>query len=201
MGTISEKISKLTLRSALSLSYTLTFTILVGIAFLTIYLISAAYRVDEFNRRLKDRTLTTFTILLQVDQIDREILQLFDKNTINNLSEEKILLFDSSGALIYGSIDDTKIDYPAPILNRLRSGEQEIETTEGEYELLGIGFRSAGKTYYGIAKAYDRYGRSKMRFLKAVLRTPIKLTTLRRSKLTTCFAGEEKGFTHEMSGV
>ncbi len=33
------------------------------------------------------------------------------------------------------------------------------------------------------------------------VRTPIKLTTLRRSKLTTCFAGEEKGFTHEMSGV
>ncbi len=27
-------------------------------------------------------------------------------------------------------------------------------------------------------------------------RTPIKLTTSRRSKLTTLFAGEEKGFTH-----
>jgi hypothetical protein len=33
------------------------------------------------------------------------------------------------------------------------------------------------------------------------MRTPIKLTTLRRSKLTTCSAGEEKGFTHVESGV
>jgi hypothetical protein len=33
------------------------------------------------------------------------------------------------------------------------------------------------------------------------VRTPIKLTTLRRSKLTTCSAGEEKGFTHVESGV
>lgn len=161
---------KLMLRNRLSLYYSVMFSILLGVTLTVIYILSAQYRQQEFYQRLKDRTITTFKLLVEVEQIDHDLLQVFDENTINNLYEEKIVLFDSSGRVIYSSIDDTKILYSSDILEILiKDQTDEIEKTEGQYELLGLNFKENGQSYYGIAKAYDRFGRSKLNFLAWVL--------------------------------
>ncbi len=161
---------KLMLRNRLSLYYSVMFSVLLGITLGVIYLLSAQYRQQEFYQRLKDRTITTFKLLVEVEQIDHDLLQVFDENTINNLYEEKIVLFDSSGGVIYSSIDDTKILYSSDILHRLMEDKaDEIEKKEGQYELLGLNFKENGKSYYGITKAYDRFGRSKLNFLSWIL--------------------------------
>jgi two-component system, OmpR family, sensor histidine kinase ArlS len=161
---------KLMLRNRLSLYYSVMFSILLGITLGVIYILSAQYRQQEFYQRLKDRTITTFKLLVEVEQIDHDLLQVFDENTINNLYEEKIVLFDSSGNVIYSSIDDTKILYSSDILQQLiKDQADEIEKKEGQYELLGLNFKENGQSYYGIAKAYDRFGRSKLNFLGWIL--------------------------------
>ncbi len=169
LAIISGKIKNLKLRNKLILTYTITFTIVIGIAFIAIYLISEKSRQEEFYQRLKDKTLTTLTVLVQVEQIDNNLLKILDKNTINSMYEEKTLLFDSTGAIIYSSIDDTRIFYSSDILKRLKAGIEEIEMTEGKYELLGVRFENRSQTFYGITKAYDRLGHDKMQFLKYLL--------------------------------
>lgn len=169
LDTIWQLTNRLPLRRKLSLLYTTAFLLMLGFSFFAIYIISAKYREEEFFQRLKDRTITTFTLLVDVAQIDHDLLQILDRHTINNLYEEKLLLFDSSGRVIYSSIDDTKVYYSQKLLQELQSGTSEIETSEGQYELLGIRFTHVGKVYYGINKAYDRFGNRKLAFLKWLL--------------------------------
>ncbi len=158
------------LSTRLSLYYSLVFSLLTGVILLSIYLLSAEYRQDEFYRRLKDRTITTFRLLMDVEQIDQDLLQVFDRHTINSLYEEKIILFDSTGKIIYSSLDDTRIFYSDNIIEELKKDyTDEIERTEGDYEILGLNFKEKGASYYGITKAYDRYGKGKMQFLGWVL--------------------------------
>ncbi len=166
---IYRKISRLRLRNKVFLGFAFSYILVFAITFIAIYIISDKYRREEFYQRLEDRTITTFTLLLEVEQIDHDILQLFDKHTINKLYEEKTLIFDHNGKVIYASIDDTRIDYPEEVLRKLQVGAKELEMMEGEYELVGIRFEYGGKTYFGITKAFDRFGRSKLQFLGMLL--------------------------------
>jgi signal transduction histidine kinase len=137
------------------------------VAFYAVYAISENHRREEFFQRLKDRVFTTYKILIHVDQIDRNLLQTFDKNTINSLYDEKILLYDATGKEIYSSIDDLDIRHrPNNILEKLKGNEDEVALTEGAYEVLGTRFATGNQTYYGIAKAHDRFGKSKILLLR-----------------------------------
>src|SRR5690349_3224915 len=86
---------------------------LVGLTFVLIYILFANYRTEEFQQRIKDKTTTTLKFLAEVKQIDHDLLQIMDEHTINNLHKEKVLIFNSDKKLVYSSIDDTKINYPA----------------------------------------------------------------------------------------
>lgn len=140
----------------------------VGIAFIIIYSLFSNYRTQEFQQRIKDKTITTVKFLVEIEQIDHNLLQTMDEYTINNLYKEKILIFDSSKKLIYSSVDDTKIKYEKSILNELSADNPLIETTEDNFDLVGVCFQFGKHNYYGIAKAYDEFGLDKLSYLKSV---------------------------------
>lgn len=52
-----------------------------------------------------------------MEQVDHDLLKVIDKNTLNNLYDEKVLIFKDS-TLIYSSIDDMKIQYGPSFLIR-----------------------------------------------------------------------------------
>ena len=169
MATIFRKLNKLQLRQKLSLIYTLVFLVLLGTSFTAVYFISEKNRKEEFYQRLKDKTITTFNLLIEMEQINHDLFQKFDRHNINNLHDEKLILFNKNGKVFYTSLDDTKILYSNEVLIRLQNGIKEIETTEGEYELVGVQFKHDNNVYFGIIKAYDRFGKSKIWFLKWLL--------------------------------
>ena len=153
------------LQNKIIVSFSSAFVVVLGIALLGTYLLMSFNREQEFLLRLKDKTTTTYKLLLEVKEIDHEILQTLDQNTINNLYDEKILLFDSTGKNIYSSVDDIKILFPLEIIDQLKHGEDEITYREGEYEVYAHIIQDNGKVFYAIGKAYDKYGRSKLNFL------------------------------------
>jgi signal transduction histidine kinase len=155
------------LRIRFAVGFTLLFALFLGIAFTIIYLSYADFRKDEFNNRLKDRGLTTFKFLVEVEQIDNEILQLIDKNTMNSLYDEKVLIFKNK-ALIYESLNKHKISL-SDSLFALAEENQVYFTTEGEYEVALMNIKQSGNSYTVVASAYDKYGRRKMNFLKWVI--------------------------------
>lgn len=153
------------LRNKLILLFSLTFLVVLGIALLAVYFSMSQYRTEEFSQRLKEKTTTTLRLLVDFREIDHDLLQALDETTINNLYDEKILLFDTDGKPIYSSIDDTAVFFPEEILSRLRNGETDIFYREGIYDVFAHTIQDKNKTYYAIAKAYDRYGKEKLTFL------------------------------------
>ncbi len=129
----------------------------------------AEYREQEFLQRLKEKTTTTLRLLIDVKEIDHDLLQVLDETTINNLYDEKILLFDSDGTIIYSSVDDIAIPFSGELLRKLQSGENEIYYREGEYDVYAHRMDDKGKTFYAIAKANDLYGKGKLKFLSWLL--------------------------------
>ncbi len=157
------------IRQKIILYFSTIIIALVGLFFIFIYSLFADYRKEEFQERLKDKTSNTIKFLSEVQQIDHDILRALDRFSINNLYEEKSLLFDEKKNLIYSSIDDTKIEYPVEILNSLSATDTLIETREGDFDLVAVRLNFKGKIYYSLVKAYDTFGYTKLNYLKYVL--------------------------------
>lgn len=156
------------IRSKILLYFSTLSISVVGIAFIVIYSLFSNYRTEEFQQRIKDKTVTTVKFLVEIEQIDHNLLQIMDEYTINNLFKEKVLIFDSNKKLIYASVDDTKIRYEQSILQNLSPENNLIETTEENFDVVGLCFQFGNKNYYGIAKALDDFGYGKLSYLKSI---------------------------------
>jgi signal transduction histidine kinase len=156
------------IRSKILLYFSILSISIVGISFVIIYSLFSNYRTQEFLQRIKDKTITTVKFLVEIEQIDHNLLQTMDEYTINNLYKEKILIFDSSKKLIYSSVDDTKIKYESSILKNLSPSNNLIETTEDNFDVVGVCFQFGNENYYGISKAFDEFGLDKLSYLKSV---------------------------------
>jgi signal transduction histidine kinase len=155
------------LRVRFAIGFSILFTVFLAIALLIVYFSFADFRKEEFYKRIKDRSLTTFKFLIEIDQIDLDLLKLIDRNTLNSLYNEKVIIFEGS-QVIYTSIDDIKIDYDRSLLARAKL-EKEIFTTKGTDELVAIYIKQNNKEYTILTEAFDKYGRRKMTFLKWVM--------------------------------
>jgi signal transduction histidine kinase len=157
------------LREKIILYFSSITIISIGLFFVFIYTLFSEYRQQEYQQRLKDKTVTTLVFLAEVREIDDEIVKKIDKYRINDMYQEKVLLFDERKNLIYSGIDDTKIYFSADILKKLSPKNPWIETLEDKFDVVGVYFRFQNKDYYGITKAYDYFGFSKLDYLKNVL--------------------------------
>lgn len=155
------------LRVRFAIGFSLLFTVILAIALLIVYFSFGDFRKDEFYRRLKDRALTTFKLLIEVEQIDIELLQVIDRNTLNSLYNEKVIIFEGR-KVIYTSIDDIKLQYDAGLLSQAKLYGQ-IFTTKGDNEFVAMHTVQNNKEYTILAEAFDKYGRRKMKFLKWVI--------------------------------
>lgn len=153
------------IRNRIRLIFSFVFLIFLGITFLSVFFISSNYRKQEFFERLKEQSHLTLKLLTEVKGIDEDILQTIDKNTINNLYDEKIILFDSASKNIYTSIDDTPIHYSEEIINRLKMSTEPLQFTEGTYEIYAEKIKKGNEIYFAIAKANDKYGLQKISYL------------------------------------
>lgn len=158
----------MSIRSKILLYFSTLSITFVGIAFIVIYSLFSNYRTQEFVQRIKEKTITTVKFLVEIEQIDHNLLQTMDAYTINSLYKEKVLIFDSHKKLIYTSVDDTKIKYQESILDELSATNNLIETTEDNYDVVGVCFRFENTNYYGISKAYDEFGLDKLSYLKSI---------------------------------
>lgn len=166
------------IRKKLILYFSSTTIILTGITLLFIYSLFAAYREEEFQQRLKDKIVFSIKFLSEVQETNKGLLGSLDRVTINDLYEEKMLLFSADKKLIYASLDDTKIFHATQLLSRLSTSHTWIETKEGNFDVIATTINLNGKVYYGIYKAYDTFGYQQMEFLKYVLWGAFSFITL-----------------------
>lgn len=157
------------LRIRFAIGFCLLFTALLTIAFVIIYISNASFRKEDFFRRMKDRSLTTFRLMVEVERIDHDLLKEIDRNTLNSLYDEKIMVYEGT-TLIYSSFDSSEIKYDPALLEKART-EKEFHTTRGDAEVVAFYIEQDGKNFTIMAEAYDDYGRRKLTFLKWVMVT------------------------------
>lgn len=159
----------MSIRNKILLYFSTVTIVMVGIAMFFIYTLFYEFREEEFQQREKERIMTTLRFLTEVRSIEENLIDAIDRISIHDLYDEKLLLFDKNKRLIYASIDDTQIPFSADILSQLSPEKTWIETKDGLYDVVGVYVENNGNMYYGIGKAYDISGYSKLNYLKYVL--------------------------------
>jgi signal transduction histidine kinase len=145
--------------------------VIATITFLIIYFSFAQYREEEFQQRQKEKIITTLQLITQVQKAESEIIESLNLVNINSLLEEKLLIFNKNKELIYSSLDDVPITYSKDLILHLNTKHPWIERKDGLYDVVAVYFTWNDNVFYGISKAYDTFGYTKLRFLSQVLIT------------------------------
>ncbi|MCX6141123.1 MAG: HAMP domain-containing sensor histidine kinase [Candidatus Kapabacteria bacterium] len=147
----------MTLRRRLYFLYVGVFTVVLLGALISIYAIYAQYRRDVFYDRLRSRIYVTTKLLFEIRTKDEHLMDVLDDHTIHSLFDEKILIFDEKGHVVYSSIDDTSIEYSPARLEQIRK-EGEWRTIQGNREVLGLHYTHDGGDFVALSSATDVTG-------------------------------------------
>ncbi|WP_428657937.1 ATP-binding protein [Runella sp.] len=180
------------IQTRIAIQFSLIVGSLLAVFSFVIYQLFAEFREQEYYERLKSKAITTAHLLIKVDEIDRDLLKIIDKNTLTALVDEKVLVFDQHNKLFYSSLDDHVIHYGNELLNRVRK-EKYVETSDDENEAVGLLYELNGQHYVILASAYDQFGRSKMANLRDILYTGLVFGILITVLLGVFFAGNALG--------
>ncbi len=152
------------IKNKISLLISIFFSVLFALASFTIFYLFSSFRKVEFESRLKEKAFSSIKLLVEVEQIDRQLLKVIDQNSINKLYDEKTLIFDSSYHLIYSSLDDTKINWNIDDLKYLKTYKTFFKK-ENKNEVYGVFYDTNDKDYYALISASDDYGKRKLEYL------------------------------------
>ncbi|MBP6698431.1 MAG: HAMP domain-containing histidine kinase [Flavobacteriales bacterium] len=152
----------MTIRTRLAVQFLLLASLVLGVAFVVVFLLSADYREEEFMGRLKDRGTNTAMLLIQVDEVDEQLLAKIERDNPVRLPEEVILVFDHHNKEIFrlGSSASATID--TALLDQVRL-EGEIQGRWGDREQIAFPFNDRYDRFIVLASGNDIYGRSKLR--------------------------------------
>lgn len=156
------------IKNKISFIVSLLFTVIFAASATVIYFLFADFRKEEFENRLKEKALSSIKLLVEVEQIDRQLLKIIDQNSIQKLYNEKTLIFDADYNLIYSSLDDTKIHWTPKDLNYLKD-KKTFFRKENENEIYGVFYDSKDNDYFALISATDNYGKRKLEYLLFIL--------------------------------
>lgn len=157
------------IRDKILIYFSTTIISITALSLLLIYILFSAYREEGFQQQQNEKIQKTIRLIEKIKKESETISKLIDQQDINDFYDEKILIYDSNKKLIYTSLDSLDIEKAAITLSKLSSSNKWIETTEANYDLIGIYIEYHNKSYYAVSKAYDQFGYDKLYFLKHVL--------------------------------
>lgn len=156
------------IRSKLALQFSTIVATILSVFCIGIYSLSEKYRQEEFFSRLESRAITTARLFVSVEEVNKDLLRIIDKNSIHSLFQERVLVFDSSDSLVYSSVEENEARVVPELLQSIRyKGKMEYE--ENELEYVGLKYTGQQGDFVIISSAYDRYGRSKLKNLRDIL--------------------------------
>jgi signal transduction histidine kinase len=158
----------MTLKRRIAVFVTLLFSVLYGIMVIAVVVIFSDFVKDEFHNRLKQKAVSTIELMLERNESVDDLIKKIDKEKVDNLIDEKDLVFDNSFNLIYSNLKDKSISWSKKDLNFLKT-KKEFFRKQEVTEYYGIRFFINGKFYYVLISATDKFGLSKLSFITNVL--------------------------------
>lgn len=158
----------MSIRTRLTWQFTIIVTSILVLFFAFIYFFYADFRKEEYYSRLNTKALTTARLLIEVQEIDHDLLKIIDKNAVNVLHNEKVVIYDQNNSLIYSSTDDRELHIDTSTIQKIRK-QGRVEWVHQMNETLGITYDEGNTHYVIIASAFDVYGRRKVVNLRFIL--------------------------------
>lgn len=155
------------IRTRLTYLFTLLVATLLLLFCLTIYLLSARYRKNEFYNRLRAEAFTSVELLFGSETISPELFKLLDRNQLTVLYGEEIIIYNYLNKIVYESGTDY-LAVKETLLNQVRL-EKEVYFRQGEREIAGIFYTDQFNRYVVFTSAIDKYGFSKQANLALIL--------------------------------
>ena len=144
------------------------------VSFLMLVLCSFIYLEFEqaekglFQQRLKEKAINTVKLLDEVKEVDSALLKLIDKNTIDQIRDEKVWIFDSLGNLVYSSIDDLDWQPNKALLDSIRQ-QQFLYFPIDQHEAIGLLYSFQGSHRFVISAGKDQEGMDALNALVKIL--------------------------------
>lgn len=158
----------MTIRNKLALRFMLLASLILGGAFVTVYIISASFRIEQFRDRIHDRGISTANMVLQAQDLDPSLISQIELRNPTLVPSESIRIYDEKDELLYSSGNWRLGDVAPALLNEIRRNE-EILDLERAGEAIGFVYSGKGEDLVILISGVDRFGRSKLRNLGQVM--------------------------------
>ncbi|MCF8256310.1 MAG: HAMP domain-containing protein [Flavobacteriales bacterium] len=159
----------MSIRNRLAFQFGLLASLVLGVASVAIFLLSAQHRKDEFSERMQAQGERAAKLLLQVDEVDEPLLRIIDSSSPLTLPEERVMIYDHNDSLIYNSAKDTLGGlHSGAFLNSVRANEK-VHAQAEDIETFAFMFMDRHLRFVVVVSASDIFGRSKLRNLAQVL--------------------------------
>ncbi len=158
------------IRSRITVLFTIMVTSILLIVCVSIYYFSGLNRENDFRKRLRNRALTTVSLLLKVEGIDNALLRKIDETTVITIQDKSVVVYDDQNREVYEYTDSgiAPVRVNAAALTKARkSGEFLLK--EAGREALVVDYADDHKKYTVVAAAFDRDGIARLSQLRFIL--------------------------------
>lgn len=137
---------------------------------LSIFYFSNLNRAFSFRERIKNRAITTVSLLLKVTGINPNLLRRIDEITQISLDQKSFQVFDASGKIVYSYADENVAPVPvnSAVLNRAKTKGIYFFNYEGR-DVVAVNYLDNAHNYIVVGAAFDKDGLQKLDELKWIL--------------------------------
>jgi two-component system, OmpR family, sensor histidine kinase ArlS len=157
----------------IALQFTFIVGIILAIFSFSLYYLLESYTKKEFSKYLTDRAQTTASNLIKVKNLDKRLLKILDRNTLNSLYDAQVLVFDDDNKVTYSNLEKDSIIYYNPdLLSEIRK-EKYLIKEYSEKMVVGLMYTDdiKKKEFLILAQSEDRYGNQKLENIKYAMTT------------------------------
>ncbi|MCW3788187.1 HAMP domain-containing sensor histidine kinase [Plebeiibacterium sediminum] len=151
---------------------TLQFVIIVALIYLltitAIYISFSETRKEEFYDRLSSKAKSIAQMLVDIDEIDKEVLRKIEQNNPLSLPNEKVNIYDKLNRSLFSSEMEESDHYSVELLNIVRISN-EVRFRFKKEEIVGYYHKGQNDKIVVFVAAEDIFGMKKLKRLGLIL--------------------------------
>lgn len=162
------EIFRMQIRTRLTLQFLLIGGAIMIVASIAIYLSSSSFRKVDFYNRLRNKAISTATLLFDRDKAVADRFLEIEKESPVNLQNEKIIILNFKNDTVYSSDNSGEIKADNNVLERIKSGNK-VSYVQDSYQVLGTLYSTKYDRFVIITAATDIEGKMYLEKLKIIL--------------------------------
>jgi len=150
--------------------FTLVVSFILLLLCASIFYFSNLNRAFSFRERIKNRAVTTVSLLFKVSGINPNLLKRIDEITQISLDQKSFQIFNKAGNVVYSYADENVT--PVPINSNILLKAKEKGTYFFAYDgrdVVAVNYTVGDNSYIVVGAAFDKDGFQKLDELKLIL--------------------------------